>query len=256
MSLLQQTTAVADAIAEVRTRGFAFAQGGQLRVWLGPEADLDDWPQFADSWNRLGLDEPLATLGRHRRRRHATGLVDQNGRLQWLARRPHFQSTEYNRLQGGLQRWFEPVEAAIAHGGCMRTLIEFGCRFFADVSPPASELLVEVHQFRIEAHPGRPGEPTPEGVHRDGVDWVFVVLVDRVNIESGTTTVHAGDGTRLGAFTLSRPLDAAFVADRRVLHGVTPVEPENPAMPAHRDVLVVTYRLADADGAGTAANRE
>jgi len=33
----------------------------------------------------------------------------------------------------------------------------------------------------------------------------------------------------------------AFVDDRRVYHGVTPVEPLDPAHEAHRDVLVVTF---------------
>ena len=41
---------------------------------------------------------------------------------------------------------------------------------------------------------------------------------------------------------LTRALDAALVDDSRVFHGVTPVEPEDPMQPSHRDVLVVTFR--------------
>ena len=37
-------------------------------------------------------------------------------------------------------------------------------------------------------------------------------------------------------------LYSALVDDARCYHGVTPVEPENPALPAYRDVLVVTFR--------------
>ena len=48
----------------------------------------------------------------------------------------------------------------------------------------------------------------------------------------------------LGSFTLAAPFDAALVDDSRVYHGVTPVEPLDPALPAHRDVLVVTFRRA------------
>ena len=40
----------------------------------------------------------------------------------------------------------------------------------------------------------------------------------------------------------TKPLDAALVDDSRVYHGVTPVEPVDPARPAYRDVLVVTFR--------------
>jgi hypothetical protein len=103
---------------------------------------------------------------------------------------------------------------------------------------------IEVHQFRIAARVGEQGRPTPEGVHRDGVDYVLVLLVDRQNIASGVTTVHRLDGVQLGAFTLTTPLDAAWLDDSKVAHGVTPIEPVDPARPAYRDVLVVTWRRA------------
>jgi hypothetical protein len=103
-----------------------------------------------------------------------------------------------------------------------------------------------VHQFRIEARSGLPGQPTPEGVHRDGVDFVLVLLVSRVNIVSGVTTVHRPDGAALGSFTLTHPFDATLVDDHRVAHGVTAVAPLDPARPGYRDVLVVTLRRTTA----------
>ncbi len=107
---------------------------------------------------------------------------------------------------------------------------------------PADAWHVEVHQFRIEARTGEAGRPTPEGMHRDGVDYVLVLLVNRRNIASGMTSVHDLAGRELGHFTLTQPFDAALVDDARVMHGVTPVEPLDPAEPGHRDVLVVTFR--------------
>jgi len=108
--------------------------------------------------------------------------------------------------------------------------------------PEVRRWRVEVHQFRIEARPGEPGQPTPEGVHRDGVDYVLVLMIRRTNIAQGTTTIHARDGQLLGSFTLSDPFDAALVDDASVFHGVTAVEAIDPAKPAHRDVLVVTFK--------------
>ena len=78
------------------------------------------------------------------------------------------------------------------------------------------------------------------------VDYVLVLLVDRANIARGTTSIHALDGALLGSFTLTRALDSALVDDARVFHGVTPVTPLEPAVPSHRDVLVVTFRRSDA----------
>jgi hypothetical protein len=71
---------------------------------------------------------------------------------------------------------------------------------------------------------------------------VLVLMVNRTNIESGTTTVHGADGKLLGCFTLSAPFDAALVDDNRVRHGVTAVRPIDAAKAAFRDVLVVTVR--------------
>ena len=79
-------------------------------------------------------------------------------------------------------------------------------------------------------------------MHQDGVDWVLVLMVDRENIAEGETSIHGLDKGLLGSFTLREPLDSALVDDHRVFHGVTPVRALDPAKPAHRDVLVVTFR--------------
>jgi hypothetical protein len=79
-------------------------------------------------------------------------------------------------------------------------------------------------------------------MHRDGVDWVLVLMVRRENIASGETTIYDLARRPLGSFTLTAPLDAALVDDSRVYHGVTAVTPIDPRLPAYRDVLIVTFR--------------
>jgi hypothetical protein len=223
--------------------GFVFVTGDAMRARLSAIGPLDDWPSFAASWDDLALDTYLADYGRYRRRRHAAFRVTRAGATTRAAHQPHYQSREYNALQGGIERWFEPIEPAIGGGASMHTVLEFCRRTFGALSPQVEAWHVEAHQFRIEARADAPGQPTPEGMHRDGVDHVLVLLIDRVNIASGTTTIHAAADKRLlGSFTLTRAFDAALVDDARVFHGVTPVEPLDPAKPAHRDVLVVTFK--------------
>src|SRR5690606_36548133 len=123
----------------------------------------------------------------------------------------------------------------------MRSILRFAHRLFSRLKPiPAWH--IELHQFRIEAANDQPGRPSPEGVHRDGVDFVLVMMVRRVNIRSGTTTMHDLEQRTLDSFTLTDPLDIAVVNDHRCMHGVTPVERIDPDYPAYRDVLVVTFR--------------
>ncbi len=224
--------------------GFAFVAAAEMRPLLERRQRLDDWDAFAASWNDLAPDTYLAGHGRYRRRRYAVFSTGAGRPLQREPHQPHYQGLQYNPLQGGIERWFEPVRPAIGSGASLRTILAFAHAFFGGLAPATAAWHVEVHQFRIEARPDEPGQPTPEGVHRDGVDYVLVLLIDRRNIVSGTTTIHAPDGGLLGEFTLTAPLDAALVVDARVHHGVTPVQPLDPALPAHRDVLVVTFRAA------------
>jgi hypothetical protein len=170
--------------------------------------------------------------------------ADAGSEIRRQPHQPHYQSLAYNTLQGDIQRWFDPVQPAIADGPILRRILAFSRELFGALAPATRHWHIEVHQFRIEARAGESGEPTPEGVHRDGVDYVLVLLIDRANIESGTTTIHAHDGTLLGSFTLTHALDAALVDDARVYHGVTAVTPLDPQQPAHRDVLVVTFKAS------------
>lgn len=227
----------------VRAQGFAFVPAATMRSELETAGALGDWPRFVASWDALEVDTYLADSGRYRRRRHAVFRVEE-GAITRAPHQPHYQALEYNALMGGIERWFEPTAAAIASGNTMTTVLRF-CRDAAQaLIPGVTRWHVEVHQFRIEARPGEPGQPTPEGAHRDGVDFVLVLMIRRVNIASGTTTILDRDAHVLGSFTLTAPFDAALVDDRRVFHGVTAVEPLDPVRAAYRDVLVVTFRAA------------
>ncbi|MFV0296529.1 MAG: 2OG-Fe dioxygenase family protein [Hyphomicrobiaceae bacterium] len=227
--------------------GFAYVQGSDMRDMLEAKGDLSDWPAFVASWGQLETDAFMADGGRYRRRRHAVYSVDRNGMATRQAHQAHFQTLDYNSLNGGKDRWFSPVTDEIGSGASLTTILGFCGRLFSALSPNVASWKTEVHQFRIEAAQGEAGKPTPEGMHRDGVDWVLVLLVKRQNIRSGTTTISDLEKRELGSFTLANAFDSAIVDDARVYHGVTPIEPIDEAAPAWRDVLVVTFaRTVDA----------
>jgi len=234
----------ADLALALADQGHVFLQGWQMRPLLEGCGALSDWEAFADSWNDLALDPYMADGGRYRRRRHAVYAAHADGRIERQPHQAHYQSLDYNRLHGGIERWFEPLRPQVGAGASLQTLLRYCHALFGALAPEVRDWHVEVHQFRIEASAAEHGQPTPEGVHRDGVDYVLVLLVQRHNIASGTTTIHSPDGQPLGSFTLTAPFDATLVDDRRVYHGVTPVEPLDPSQPAWRDVLVLTFRRA------------
>jgi hypothetical protein len=237
------TQSLADIAQTITRTGFAFVGAGDMRAVL-EGAGLKDWDAFAKSWGDLGVDTYMADGGRYRRRRFAVFRATPEG----IARKPHqphYQSRDYNPLNGDIERWFEPVKDEIAAHPALRAILDSCFRLFHGLTPAATRpnsWHVEIHQFRIEANGTEAGQPTPEGMHRDGVDWVLVLLVDRVNIKSGETTIADQRKQPLGSFTLTDAMDAAVTDDNRVYHGVTSVTPLDPARPGHRDVLVVTFR--------------
>ncbi|MEO9191104.1 MAG: 2OG-Fe dioxygenase family protein [Acetobacteraceae bacterium] len=237
MSGEDELRALAD---EVAGDGYAFVDGAVMRAVLTRTGPLADWAAFAASWDDLGLDTYMADGGRYRKRRHAVYAAGSDG-IGRKTHQAHYQSRDYNALNGGIARWFEPVRPEIGAGPTM-TAVLATCRALFERLTPATRWHIETHQFRIEARAEQAGRPTPEGTHQDGVDHVLVLLVGRRNIREGVTAVTDLAGRTLGSFTLTEPLDAALVDDNRVMHGVTPVAPIDPAFPGYRDVLVVTFR--------------
>ena len=225
---------------QIRDDGFCFVPSATATSLLGVPLTDRDW--FAASWNDMPLDTYMADGGRYRRRRHATLSVAPFATAAKLeAKQPHYQSLDYNTLNGGIARHYEAIAEEIVRGSTLCSLLALCVNVFGRLSP-GRNWHVEVHQFRIEAFAGKNGQPTPEGVHRDGVDYVMVMMVRRHNIAEGKTTIHSPGLQPLASFTLTNPLDMTLVDDNRCLHGVTPVVPLDPSQPAYRDVLVVTFR--------------
>lgn len=240
MSAMFQDTRPSSAADDLRhammDQGFARLSGADILPWLTTAKNA--WACFADSWERLGPDLYMADGGRYRRRRHAAFACD-GGHFARKPHQPHYQSRDYNPLNGDVQRWFDPVEQSTVDNGVMRGAMNLCAQVFDPDS--RRRWHVEAHQFRIEAQACAAGRPTPEGMHRDGVDHVFVMLVERRNVREGVTRIGAPNGASLGEFTLRRPGDAMFIDDRRIMHGVTEIHPIDPARPAWRDALVITF---------------
>jgi len=229
------------ALAALRQEGFARLEPAAAASLLGTElARLD---QLRPSWEHLPPDGHLRDGGRYRRRRHGSYVLElADGRIERPGHRAHWQPVDYNALHGGFERWFEPVEAAVeASAAWTAALAGFG-RLFAALRP-VRRWFIEAHQFRIDTTGGI-GRPTPEGAHRDGVDFVVIMMVGRQNIRGGESRVFDAHGPQGLRFTVTEPWSALLIDDARVIHETTPIQPAEDGA-GWRDTLVITYR---ADG--------
>ena len=219
----------------LRTQGYVVASAETVAEISGVDlVKLQDLNQF---WEGLPRDPYLKDGGRYRSRRHASYEI--KGRhLHLVPHRAHWQSVDYNALHGGIERWFEPIQAALLNDPVWQSVL-LGLAQVLNGLKPVGTWFVEAHQFRIDTADGI-GRPTPEGAHRDGVDFVAVFLLDRIGIKGGETRIFDTSGSAGLRFTLAQSWSVLLMNDERMIHESTPIQPLGDY--GYRDTLVLTYR--------------
>lgn len=228
-------------LPQLRDRGYAVLAPASVGALCGFDVRMLD--ELKPGWDDLQPDRYLKDGGSYRKRRHSC-FVSEHGRLTQAPHRAHWQSEEYNALHGGMRRWFEPMRSdTVAHPAWIKLLQ--GLAEVCTALKGAQPWFVEAHQFRIDTADGI-GRPTPEGAHRDGVDFVAVLLVGRHEISGGETRVFAASGPDGQRFTLTEPWTLMLLDDARVIHESTPIQPLGDY--GYRDTLVLTYRAGNFQG--------
>ena len=246
---LVPATSLAEAPATLKAQGWALLLPETLLPWIG--ATAQEAEALHASWNQLPADTHLRDGGAYRFRRHDSYVLHLQGehgdgpaRLDRVPHRAHWQPVIYNALHGGFERWFEPVADAVAQAPAWQHLITQLGQLLAQCKP-VDRWYIEAHQFRVDTTGGI-GRPTPEGAHRDGVDFVAVLMLERHQIKGGETRVFEADGPHGVRFTLTEGWSALLLDDERVIHESTPIQP----LGEHgwRDTLVLTFRQGGFQG--------
>src|SRR5690349_5767608 len=103
------TTVITKAIIDA---GYILLEPSQLAAQLS--VDVAELNQLRSSWDDLCKDVYLRDGGSYRARRHSCFVYTSATRsLELVPHRAHWQPLDYNALHGGMQRWFEPITAAV-----------------------------------------------------------------------------------------------------------------------------------------------
>lgn len=225
----------------IGTKGFAHGAAVDFVEATGSEP----WRRFARSWDDLPLDGYMGDGGRYRQRRYAEFRC--SGRDQTIVDLPsttYRQSRSVNYLNGGIDRTYSGMDSETKANGAFRAILERSIEVLR-AGGLQRDWLVQVFQNRILARADETGKPTPEGLHRDGVDFVLTLLVNRKNVEGGESSTHCGLSEQvLSRVLLHRPGDFIFLDDNRVKHAVQPIFPAHGSVEGRRDVLVAMFTAA------------
>ena len=235
MNISPPLTPTPEIVPAIQSHGFAIAAAASVAELAN--VSVSDLLDLGVHWQDLPRDPYLKDGGRYRFRRHASYRVS-GSELKMAPHRAHWQSLDYNALHGGIERWFEPITHALVNDLRWQAVIKNTAGLFSSLKPVIT-WFIEAHQFRIDTSDGI-GRPTPEGAHRDGVDFVAVFLIDRNDIKGGETRIFEVNTSAGLRFTLTEPWSALLMNDERMIHETTPIQPTKPH--GYRDTLVLTFR--------------
>lgn len=214
------------------------------------EVDIDD--DLRESWLSLSIDfadlpgdEYLPGGGKYRRRRYGRfRFMPPSGELTPLPHADYFQSADINRVTGGIIRKFAPMLDSTFGNPFLRELIRFDFdQFPLSLEERQSVWEVQAHLIRVTASAEEQGHPTPEGIHRDGAEYVSVHLAERLNARGGDVSIYDDDKRLITSFRLEGVMDCYLFHDASLWHQASPISPVDSAHQAVRSILTFDYHL-------------
>jgi len=241
VSLVKNTMESNNISKELSSRGYTILQGSNVSnpEWASTLKTISsEMSDFYQSWQDLPSDKFLSDGGHYRYRRYSV-FNYLNDKLEILPHEAHYQSTYRNNMNGGIYRDYEPFKQSTIDNPALKSIIAF----VADQISFNNEKQwrIQAHQFRIEANTAEAGKPTPEGIHRDGADFILIMLLGRDNISGGTSHIYDENKNLQFEGKLCNRGDAVLIDDRTVWHGVSEIHPLDKNKPGYRDVLVLTF---------------
>ena len=229
-----------DIKGELSATGYSVLRAREIEM----SAELrQEWLSLTIDYSDLPPDEHLPGDGKYRFRRYGRfALTPSSGALRRLPHEDYFQSAEINRVTGGYVRKFAPLLDTAFENPFLHALIRFDFQQF----PLAEHLLkddweVHVHLIRVTASESEQGQPTPEGIHRDGAEYVTVHLAELFNALGGEVSIYADKCDLLTSFRLEQVLDCYLFHDASLWHAAAPIRPLNPAHSAIRSILTFDF---------------
>ena len=189
---------------------------------------LELYPTFND----LPLDEYAPEAGRYRR----LG----NFEVHWNYGKLNLkqvsssitQPADVNSYLGDIEREYAPIaQETIDH-----PVFEKMVRKFMNMTGHRGDF--SLHQMRLTADNGGVAEPAPEGIHRDGYEFIVPFMVNFVNVKGGEAQIFTLDKKMLVNMK-PFPNTVLMFKDREMMHFGAPLKQKDPARgPATWDAFV------------------
>ncbi len=223
---------------DLNKNNFLLLSRNELFQSLINNSSLPSYQKFKQSWNNLEVD-PYLEKGKQLRLRRYSVLQWSNTIISKTSHEDHYQSKRHNHVYGGISRSFSPISNSELNGSVLNPIIQWNIALFN--TSKKQSWRIQSHQFRILATENQAGKPTPEGIHQDGADYVFIMLIKRHNISGGRSNVYNKKKSLIVSRILMEEGECILINDGKLLHGVSNIKLNQNASEGYRDVLVLTF---------------
>ncbi|HFQ4907233.1 TPA: 2OG-Fe dioxygenase family protein [Vibrio vulnificus] len=178
---------------------------------------INDDEELLDSFNYLKKDQYAPHARRYRRFSQFKVYFKNKWIFELLPHRPLIQPKSINSASGGVLREFEPMQADPSR--VMGNIFE---RLGIDKSKIWH---LDINQYRVYGGKEEHGISVPEGRHRDGHQYVQIIVFERKDILGSQLSVYktmSKDEIPIFSDTIM-PGEAIILNDERVFHDATPV---------------------------------
>ncbi|MBK9730411.1 MAG: 2OG-Fe dioxygenase family protein [Chitinophagaceae bacterium] len=185
--------------------------------------EFAEFEKFRKEWNNLGPDNYLPNNGKYRQRCFSKFHISTAGQISVLPPTKYFQSTEVNKITGGIEKIIDPIPSTAINNQIFKKLLLSNFTILNRFNNFLRPWEVSVHFFRVLCNKETSALPTPGGLHKDGVDFVTVQLMERKNITGGISRIADNDKNIISQFTLLGPLDRIVIDDKRLMHDASEI---------------------------------
>ena len=193
--------------------------------------DMFDTSELAKSFDNLPLDEYTPTGDRFRRLGNFVVDYDFGNLVYTQVSSKITQPADVNSYLGDIDREYHPIEKTTLESAVFRKMVLKMQKMTGWKGD------FDVHQIRITATDGKAAEPAPEGIHRDGYEFIVPFMVNFQNVKGGEAQIFTNE-KKILVNMKPIPNTVLMFEDRKIMHFGAPLKQRDTEMAAHWDAFV------------------
>lgn len=204
-----------------------------------PDAETREH-EFNAYWEELVLDENFKSYTT-RHRRILRYWYEHPGLLRLNQDNVYIPKVTYNASYTHGANDLAYATHAFVDDELTQAILKFDLDVLAPFLTVGQAYMIDIDLFRVSASEGQ-ASPTTSGRHQDGEDWLCMHFIGASNIKRVVSEIFSLDENEAALFSkpMTQFLETLIVNDRSLFHAAGPVEQENLAIPAHRNLLLVS----------------